>query len=32
VENADNFYHFPPGAKERLLDYIQRNYYYCVIK
>jgi imidazolonepropionase-like amidohydrolase len=26
VENADNVYHFPPGAKERLLDYIQRNF------
>ena len=26
VENADTVYHFPPGAKERLLDYIQRNY------
>jgi imidazolonepropionase-like amidohydrolase len=26
VENADNIYHFPPGAKERLLDYIQRNF------
>jgi imidazolonepropionase-like amidohydrolase len=25
VENADNVYHFP-GAKERLLDYIQRNF------
>ena len=25
VENAD-LYHFPPGAKERLLDYIQRNF------
>jgi imidazolonepropionase-like amidohydrolase len=26
VENADSVYHFPPGTKERLLDYIQRNY------
>jgi imidazolonepropionase-like amidohydrolase len=26
VENADNVYHFPPGAKERLLEYIQRNF------
>jgi imidazolonepropionase-like amidohydrolase len=26
VENADNVFHFPPGAKERLLDYIQRNF------
>ena len=26
VENADNVYHFPPGTKERLLDYIQRNF------
>jgi imidazolonepropionase-like amidohydrolase len=26
VENADNVYHFSPGAKERLLDYIQRNF------
>jgi imidazolonepropionase-like amidohydrolase len=26
VENADSVYHFPPGAKERLLDYIQRNF------
>src|SRR5215470_8771940 len=26
VENADTVYHFPPGAKERLLDYIQRNF------
>ncbi|MGA7794865.1 MAG: amidohydrolase family protein [Candidatus Acidiferrales bacterium] len=26
VENADNVYHFPPGSKERLLDYIQRNF------
>jgi len=26
VENADNVYHFAPGAKERLLDYIQRNF------
>lgn len=26
VENADNVYHFPPGAKERLLDYIRRNF------
>jgi imidazolonepropionase-like amidohydrolase len=25
VENADNVYHFP-AAKERLLDYIQRNF------
>ncbi len=25
VENAD-IYRFPPGAKERLLDYIQRNF------
>jgi imidazolonepropionase-like amidohydrolase len=25
VENAD-LYHFPPGAKERLVDYIQRNF------
>jgi len=26
VENADTVYHFSPGAKERLLDYIQRNF------
>jgi imidazolonepropionase-like amidohydrolase len=26
VENADNVYHFAPGAKERLLDYIRRNF------
>jgi imidazolonepropionase-like amidohydrolase len=26
VENADNVFHFPPGAKEHLLDYIQRNF------
>src|SRR5262249_2218884 len=26
VENADTIYRFPPGAKERLLDYIQRNF------
>src|SRR2546429_3721059 len=26
VENADTVYHFPPGSKERLLDYIQRNF------
>jgi imidazolonepropionase-like amidohydrolase len=26
VENTDNAYHFPPGEKERLLDYIQRNF------
>jgi len=26
VENADTVYHFPPGAKERLRDYIQRNF------
>jgi hypothetical protein len=26
VENADTVYHFPPGAKERLLDYIARNF------
>jgi imidazolonepropionase-like amidohydrolase len=26
VENADNVYHFASGAKERLLDYIQRNF------
>ena len=26
VENADTVYHFPPGAKERLQDYIQRNF------
>jgi imidazolonepropionase-like amidohydrolase len=26
VENADSVYHFPPGAKERLLDYIRRNF------
>jgi imidazolonepropionase-like amidohydrolase len=26
LENADSVYHFPPGAKERLLDYIQRNF------
>ena len=26
VENAEAVYHFPPGAKERLLDYIQRNF------
>ncbi len=26
VENADDVYKFPPGAKENLTDYIQRNY------
>jgi imidazolonepropionase-like amidohydrolase len=26
VENADNVYKFPAGAKENLLNYIQRNY------
>ena len=26
VENADNVYRFPPGTKERLLGYIQRNF------
>jgi len=26
VENADTVYHFPPGTKQRLLDYIQRNF------
>jgi imidazolonepropionase-like amidohydrolase len=26
VENADKVYHFPPGAKDRLLDYIRRNF------
>ena len=26
VDYADSVYHFPPGAKERLLDYIQRNF------
>src|SRR5436853_6561677 len=26
VENADTVYPVPPGAKERLLDYIQRNF------
>jgi imidazolonepropionase-like amidohydrolase len=26
VENADSVYHFPPAAKERLLDYIRRNF------
>jgi imidazolonepropionase-like amidohydrolase len=26
VENADSVYRFPPGAKERLLDYIRRNF------
>lgn len=26
VENADSVYHFAPGAKERLTDYIQRNF------
>ena len=26
VENADDVYHFAPGSKENLLDYIQRNY------
>jgi imidazolonepropionase-like amidohydrolase len=26
VENADRVHHFPPGAKERLRDYIQRNF------
>ena len=26
VENADTVYHFPPGTKERLLGYIQRNF------
>jgi imidazolonepropionase-like amidohydrolase len=25
VENADDVYHFAPGTKERLRDYIQRN-------
>jgi imidazolonepropionase-like amidohydrolase len=25
VENADNVHRFPPGTKERLLDYIRRN-------
>lgn len=25
VENADNVFHYPPGAKERLQDYIRRN-------
>ncbi len=25
VEKADTVYHFPSGAKERLLDYIRRN-------
>lgn len=25
VENADDVYRYPPGTKERLLDYIQRN-------
>ena len=25
LENADNVYRFPPGTKERLRDYIQRN-------
>jgi imidazolonepropionase-like amidohydrolase len=25
VENADNVYHFAPGTKERLRDFIQRN-------
>jgi len=26
VENADDVYHFAPGSKEKLNDYIQRNY------
>jgi imidazolonepropionase-like amidohydrolase len=26
VENADNVYRFPPGTKERLLGFIQRNF------
>jgi imidazolonepropionase-like amidohydrolase len=26
VESTDSVYHFPAGAKERLLDYIQRNF------
>jgi imidazolonepropionase-like amidohydrolase len=26
VENADNVHRFPPGTKERLLDYIRRNF------
>jgi imidazolonepropionase-like amidohydrolase len=26
VENADTVYRFPTGSKERLLDYIQRNF------
>src|SRR5205809_5500428 len=26
VENADTVYHFPPGTKPRMLDYIQRNF------
>ena len=26
VENADSVFHFPPGAKDRLLDYIRRNF------
>jgi imidazolonepropionase-like amidohydrolase len=26
VENADSVHHFPPGAKEGLRDYIQRNF------
>ena len=26
VENADDVYRFPPGTKERLLGYIQRNF------
>jgi imidazolonepropionase-like amidohydrolase len=26
VENADEVYHFAPGSKEKLQDYIQRNY------
>ena len=26
VENADSVFHFAPGAKERLLDYIRRNF------
>jgi imidazolonepropionase-like amidohydrolase len=26
VENADDVYKFPPGAKDNLKDYIQRNY------
>jgi imidazolonepropionase-like amidohydrolase len=26
AENADSVYHFPAGTKERLLDYIRRNF------